>query len=75
MSKRVLGLMFICISLLSQAQQMVVDNAPQMADVFREEGKIYVVIAVIALIFLSLLVFLLYIERKLKKIEKQINKS
>jgi heme/copper-type cytochrome/quinol oxidase subunit 2 len=66
--------MFICVSLLSQAQQMGLSAEPQMADTFREEGKIYVVIAVIALIFLSLIGFLIYIERKLKKMEEKINR-
>lgn len=73
MIKRVLGLLFICVSLFSQAQQMVMTTEPQMADTFREEGKIYVVISVIALIFLALVCFLIYIERKLKKIEDKVN--
>lgn len=74
MIKKILSLLFICVSLFSQAQQMVLSNdGPQMADTFREEGKIYVVIAVIAIVFLSLVGFLIYIERKLKKIENQVN--
>ncbi|MEI6020991.1 MAG: CcmD family protein [Bacteroidota bacterium] len=46
-------------------------EGPQMADAFRENGKIYVVISVIAIIFLALVVFLVYLERKLNKLEKQ----
>lgn len=48
---------------------------PQMADGFREDGKIRVVIAVIAIIFVALLVFLLLLERKLSRIEKRINEK
>jgi len=73
MIKKVLVLMFIGLSLISQAQQIVMSSDTQMADNFREEGKIYVVITVIALIFLSLAGFLVYIERKLKKIEDKMN--
>lgn len=73
MIKKVLCLMLICLSLFSQAQQMVMTSEPQMADSFREEGKIYVVISVIALIFLALVCFLIYIERKLKKLEDKVN--
>lgn len=73
MIKKVLGLLLICVSLVSQAQQMVMSNGPQMADTFREEGKIYVVISVISIIFLALVGFLIYIERKLKKIENKVN--
>jgi hypothetical protein len=74
MIKKILSLMFICVSLLSQAQQVIISSEPQMADMFREEGKIYVVISVISIIFLALVVFLVYIERKLKKIEDKVNK-
>ena len=72
MIKKILSLLFICACLFSQAQEMIVESSPQMADKFREEGKIYVVIAVIALIFLSLIAFLVFIERKLKSIEDKI---
>jgi hypothetical protein len=48
---------------------------PEMADTFRDEGKIYVVVAVIGIIFLSLLIFLVYLERKMNRIEKQIDKQ
>ena len=43
--------------------------APQMADTFRSEGKIYVVITVISIIFICLIGYLIYIDMKLKKLE------
>ena len=46
-----------------------------MADAFRADGKIYIVISVIAIIFLSIVVFLIAIERKLKKLENQIERK
>ena len=52
---------------------MITESGPQMADSLRENGKIYVVISVIGIIFLSLVIFLVYIERKLKKIEDKVN--
>lgn len=45
---------------------------PKMADAFRSEGKIYVVIAVLAIIFISLITYLIYIDIKLKKIETRL---
>lgn len=75
MIKKVLGLIFICVSLFSQAQQMVMNSEPQMADGFRADGKIYVVISVIALIFLALVCFLIYIERQVKRIEDKVFKD
>ena len=44
---------------------------PEMADLFRSEGKIYVVIAVLAITFLCLIGYLIYIDLKLRKLEKK----
>jgi hypothetical protein len=68
MNKIVLICILSLLSLVTKAQ-----DAPQMADVLRENGKIYVVIGVISIIFLCLVVFLVYLERKLKKLEEKIN--
>ncbi len=43
----------------------------EMADTLRSSGKIYVVIAVIVIIFVGLSVYLFSIDRRLKKIEKE----
>ena len=48
MSKRVLSFIFILLSLVSNSQEA---TSPQMADVMRENGKIYIVISVIGFIF------------------------
>ena len=53
---------------LGMAQEATVE--PQMADTFRSEGKIYVVIAVISIIFMCLIGYLVYIDIKLRKLEK-----
>ena len=45
------------------------------ADFMRSIGKIYAVVAVIVLIFLGIVLFLIYLERKLTKIENQIKKN
>lgn len=41
---------------------------------FRESGKIYVVVAVILLILLVIVFYLVIQDRKLAKMEKQLNK-
>ena len=43
------------------------------ADFMRSIGKIYVVVAVIVVVFVGLVAFLIYLERKLTKLENQIN--
>lgn len=44
-----------------------------MADAFRAEGKIYVVVAVILLIFAGLVVYMVRIDRKVKRLEKELD--
>lgn len=44
-----------------------------MADRFYEEGKIYVVICVIVIIFICLGIYLFSIDRKISRIEKDLN--
>lgn len=62
--------MLTLISFITKGQT----NGPEMADVMRSEGKIYVVIGVLSIIFVCIVLFLIYIERKLSKIEKEIRK-
>ncbi|MDB5158840.1 MAG: CcmD family protein [Mucilaginibacter sp.] len=42
-----------------------------MADELRSNGKIYVVVLTIAIIFVGLSIYLFSIDRRLKKIEKE----
>lgn len=44
-------------------------GAPEMADAMRQDGKIYVVVAVLCVVFVCLAVYLIWIDRKLKKLE------
>lgn len=43
------------------------------SDFMRSIGKIYVVVAVIIAIFVGIVLFLIYLDRKLTKLEDQIN--
>ncbi len=53
------------------AQQTVIQEVP-MADRLREDGKIWVVVVVIAVVFLGIIVYLINLDRKISKLEKQI---
>jgi len=44
----------------------------EMADAMRSNGKIYAVVAIILLIFFGLIIYLVMIDRKVSKIEKQV---
>jgi len=43
-----------------------------MADTFRSEGKIYVVVLVLSIVFVCLATYLIIIDRKLKKLEDKV---
>lgn len=47
------------------------DGGAEMADTFRREGKIYVVVAVILAIFAGIVVYLIRLDRKITKLEKR----
>jgi CcmD family protein len=46
----------------------------EMADGLYQSGKIYVVITVIAIIFAGIIGYLIVLDRKISKLEKQNNK-
>lgn len=46
-------------------------NGVEMATTLRSSGKIYVVVAVLATVFIGLAFYLFSIDNRLKKIEKQ----
>ena len=50
-------------------------NTVEMADVMRANGKIYVVVSVLAIIFIGLISYLIMLDRKLSRIEKEIKEN
>ncbi|MFA0962060.1 CcmD family protein [Roseivirga sp. BDSF3-8] len=46
-----------------------------MADRMREDGKIYVVVAIIAVIFAGIIAYAVNIDRKVSRLEKEIGTS
>ncbi len=46
------------------------EATPEMADALRANGKIYVVVTVIGIIFTGIVTYLVYIDRKISKLEK-----
>ena len=61
--------MLVLIFGLFQTLNLFAGTTPEMADAFRSEGKIYVVLAVILLIFIGLALWLFLLDRRIKKLE------
>lgn len=71
MFKKLILILFVFLnSIFSAAAQDQVD----MADVMRENGKIYVVVAVAAVVMLGLIIYLISIDRKVSKLENNSKK-
>ena len=68
---RLLILVFVFISNFAMAQGADVE----MADTMRGSGKIYVVVAVLVTILAGLLFYLINTERRLRKLEKELEEE
>ncbi|WP_019949404.1 CcmD family protein [Hymenobacter aerophilus] len=67
----VLLLLALLLPLLRAAAQAP-GAQPEMAEALRQSGKIYVVVAVIAVVLIGLLLFLISLDRKLSRLEKEV---
>ena len=66
MKKSALVCFSILFSLLAQAQ----DSTVEMADAMRQNGKIYVVVAVVLAILIGLFLYLIRLDKRLSNLEK-----
>ena len=64
----VISVIFLWVSTIVSAQENIA-----MADKFRQEGKIYVVVAVVLIILIGIFISLFKLEKKIKKLEEEIN--
>lgn len=67
MNKYLTYLLLFCLFLLPIVS---FGQSADMADVMREDGKIYVVVGVIFLIFCVLFIYLIQLDMKVRKLEK-----
>lgn len=81
MKKYVLILIFSIVSIFAKAQNSekiaitekdYANQEVEMADSFRADGKIYVVVAVIIAILSGIVVYLVVLDRKIAQLEKEV---
>jgi hypothetical protein len=63
---------FIGLSVQAQDTAAVARKPVEMADRFRADGKIYVVIAVLLTILLGLFAYVIRLDRKISRLEKSV---
>jgi hypothetical protein len=69
-----LMILLLC-SAFAHAQSAATNNPVEMADGMRSNGKIYVVVGVLVLILVGLFAYLISIDRKIGRIEKDIEQG
>ena len=73
--------LFVCLNISAQEGEFRVtaesynDDDVEMADEMRSNGKIYVVVSVVMIIFIGLIGYTVTIDRKLRKLEEEILKK
>ena len=70
MNKIISRLLFVVCGLLCCTILFAQDNKPEMADMMRSNGKIYVVVAVCLTILIGLFIYVFLIDRKISRLEK-----
>ena len=55
-----------------QAAAQTASDTPEMADALRGSGKIYVVVAVVTVVLAGLLAFLISLDRKVGRLEREL---
>ena len=75
--KKIVTLLLMIVSYAAQSQEKIAvtaadysNNEVEMADVMRSEGKIYVLVGIIVLIFIGLLIYVIQTDRRVSKLEK-----
>lgn len=69
--KRKTGLLMSVLIALILLPMVSLAQEGSMADTLRSEGKIYVVVMIITTIFVGIILTLVYLDNKIKKLEKQ----
>ena len=77
--KKLLTIALLLFSMSTLAQEKIPvtesdysNNSVEMADQMRADGKIYVLVGIIAIIFVGITVYVVNTDRKISKLEKNI---
>lgn len=77
--KKLLFIALLVFSLSALAQEKIPvtesdysNNSVEMADQMRSDGKIYVLVGIITIIFAGILVYVVNTDRKITKLEKNL---
>lgn len=70
----ILRLTFVVMGLFFSVCSFAQSQEVEMADTMRSNGKIYIVVAVCLTILVGLFLYVMNVDRKLRKLEKESNR-
>ena len=77
MHNKIYSILFTVIGLISAftawAQDSTANKKAEMAGLMRSNGKIYVVVAVLVIILTGLILYVIRLDRKISKMEKEVH--
>jgi hypothetical protein len=73
LNKIITAILFLSVS--SAYAQEAAASSVEMADGLCSNGKIYIVVAVMSIIFIGILIYLIRIDKKIGKVEEKLNQS
>ena len=80
--KKITLAFLLLLSVAAQAQEKIAvttadysNSSVEMADIMRSEGKIYILVGIILLIFAGLTAYVIHTDRKVSKLEKLISEK
>ncbi|HNQ13139.1 MAG TPA: CcmD family protein [Bacteroidia bacterium] len=68
-NKNTLSVFLVLILMLFTSIAQAQEESVTMADTMRSEGKIYVVVSVLCIVFAGIVFYLISLDRKIKKLE------
>ena len=68
-------LVMLFLNIMANAQAESGTGTPEMADAMRSNGKIYVVVAALTIIFCGIVIYLISLDRKLGRLEKLLKNN
>ena len=80
--KKITLAILLLLSVAAQAQEKISvttadysNSSVEMADLMRSEGKIYILVGIVLLIFAGLTAYVIHTDRKVSKLEKLISEK
>ena len=70
--KKIVSFLVALLFSMNLMAQEASNSSVEMADSFRSDGKIYVVVAVVLIILAGMFIYLIRLDGKVSKIEKEV---